>query len=150
MRIKKPDSGVHEGDLTPMIDMTFQLIAFFMVLINFTEAEQDKRINLPASELAKPPDVPFEEPLTLQLTSDATVLFAGDEVPVEGIKPLLERERILLERQGKSASSVTIIVRGDSNVQTGKVQDMIATCQEVGFEKFALRAEQKKTFSGSG
>ena len=25
---------VEEGDLTPMIDMTFQLIAFFMVLIN--------------------------------------------------------------------------------------------------------------------
>ena len=33
MRIKKPKSEILEGDLTPMIDMTFQLIAFFMVLI---------------------------------------------------------------------------------------------------------------------
>lgn len=36
-----------EGDMTPMIDMTFQLIAFFMVLINFAEGDQDQRIKLP-------------------------------------------------------------------------------------------------------
>ena len=53
MRVKKIESGVHEGDLTPMIDMTFQLIAFFMVLINFTQSEQNERVQLPLSELAK-------------------------------------------------------------------------------------------------
>ena len=49
MRIKKTSVNLVEGDLTPMIDMTFQLIAFFMVLINFTEADQDERIKLPDS-----------------------------------------------------------------------------------------------------
>ena len=60
MRIKKVKSAIHEGDLTPMIDMTFQLIAFFMVLINFTQSEQDQRIQLPESTLAKPPEAPLE------------------------------------------------------------------------------------------
>ena len=55
MRIRKKAEGIHEGDLTPMIDMTFQLIAFFMVLVNFTQTEQNQRIQLPQSELAKPP-----------------------------------------------------------------------------------------------
>ena len=50
----KTQVNLVEGDLTPMIDMTFQLIAFFMVLINFTEADQDERIKLPTSVLAKP------------------------------------------------------------------------------------------------
>ena len=45
-----------EGDMTPMIDMTLQLIAFFMILINFSEGDQNQLIRLPASELAKPPD----------------------------------------------------------------------------------------------
>ncbi|MDP6717396.1 MAG: biopolymer transporter ExbD, partial [Pirellulaceae bacterium] len=41
MKIKKgATNNILEGDLTPMIDMTFQLIAFFMVLINFTQSEQ--------------------------------------------------------------------------------------------------------------
>ena len=43
MRVKRHKPTIHEGDLTPMIDMTFQLIAFFMVLINFTDTEQDER-----------------------------------------------------------------------------------------------------------
>ncbi len=146
MKIQKKDSGEFaEGDLTPMIDMTFQLIAFFMVLINFSDAEQDQRIKLPTSELAKPPDAPFDEPRYLQLTKDDTVLFAGDEVPVPGLKPMLVRERQVLERDpDKSAAMVTVIIRADSEAKTGQVQELIQICQDVGFERFALRARQKE------
>ena len=31
-------------DMTPMIDVTFQLISFFLFIMNFSEAEQDDRI----------------------------------------------------------------------------------------------------------
>jgi len=82
MRMRKKDSGVHEGDLTPMIDMTFQLIAFFMVLINFTQSEQDKRIKLPSSELAKPPDGPIDHPLTLHVTENGEGIIGGQLVVV--------------------------------------------------------------------
>ncbi len=65
---KRAESKILEGDLTPMIDMTFQLIAFFMVLINFSQTETDQQILLPQSVLAKPPDRPFQYPITIQLT----------------------------------------------------------------------------------
>jgi biopolymer transport protein ExbD len=124
-----------------MIDMTFQLIAFFMVLVNFSDAEQDQRIKLPSSELAKPPDAPFEEPRYVQLTKDDLVLFAGDEVPVEKLEPILQREKaVLLRNPDKSTSMVTVIIRADSGAKTGRVQELIEICQTVGFEKFALRA----------
>ena len=64
-----------EADMTPMIDMTFQLIAFFMVLINFTEADQNQAINLPSSELAKTPDFPPEGPVTLQVEKNGNVIY---------------------------------------------------------------------------
>ncbi|OHB78727.1 MAG: hypothetical protein A2W31_06395, partial [Planctomycetes bacterium RBG_16_64_10] len=127
-----------ELDMTPMIDMTFQLIAFFMVLLNFTDAEQDQRIRLPSSTLAKPPDHPFSDPRTLQLTKHGTVLFAGDEVAVG---PLLERllktERQVLERTSqKGPEAVTMIIRADADAKTGDVQRIIELCQRIGFEKF--------------
>ncbi|TSA08111.1 MAG: biopolymer transporter ExbD, partial [Planctomycetaceae bacterium] len=65
-------------DMTPMIDMTFQLIAFFMFVINFTEAEQDERIQLPSSQLAKPTEGTIETPITLQLTNSGLVVYAGE------------------------------------------------------------------------
>ena len=133
-----------EGDMTPMIDMTFQLIAFFMVLINFSEVEQDQRINLPASELAKPPEVAYEEPLTVQITNAETVLFAGDEWEVQALITPLKREAQIIEAYGesKSLSDVTVIIRADATVKTGKVQEVIQLCQEAKFETFALRGKQ--------
>lgn len=133
-----------EADMTPMIDMTFQLIAFFMVLINFTEAEQNERITLPLSALATPPDAPPESPLTIQLTKDGTVLFAGEEVPVGGIEPYLLREVQLLESLNRSPTEATVIIRADATVRTGVVQEVIKACQEKRFEKFSLRAKQEE------
>lgn len=130
--------------MTPMIDMTFQLIAFFMVLINFSEVEQDQRITLPASELAKPPEVAYEEPLTVQITSEETVLFAGDEWEIDALLTPLLREAQIIEAYGdtKSLKDVTVIVRADAAVKTGVVQKVIQLCQEAKFETFALRGKQ--------
>jgi len=68
---KKGSSDVMEGDFTSMIDMVFQLIAFFMVLINFNDADQNEKIQLPGSELARPPDGPLTFPITLHVTLKA-------------------------------------------------------------------------------
>ena len=142
MRIKKPASGIHEGDLTPMIDMTFQLIAFFMVLINFTQSEQNERIKLPLSELAKPPEGPLESPITLHLTETSTVIIGGNEVSIAGLSPFLIREANALESMGKTPAEATVVIRAHKDAQTGRVQELIKVCQENNFEKFALRAKE--------
>jgi biopolymer transport protein ExbD len=142
MKIKKASSNIVEGDMTPMIDMTFQLIAFFMVLINFTQSEQNERIMLPDSELAKPPEAPLEYPITLHLTKEGTVIIGGEEVPIGGLQPYLSREANVLRIRGKPLSDATIIIRGHKDARTGKVQELIKECQMSNFEKFALRAKE--------
>ena len=68
-------------DMTPMIDVTFQLIAFFMFVLNFSEVDQDQRINLPSSELARPPDVAYDAAAHDPVDGRATrSCFAGDEL----------------------------------------------------------------------
>jgi len=129
--------------MTPMIDMTFQLIAFFMILINFDASEQDERIQLPASTLAKPPEAPLETPITLQLTRQGEVI-AGGQLYAEAaaLRPLLNNERNVLRLKNRSEKDATIVIRADRNTPTGKVQDLIKLCQEMGFEKFTLRAKE--------
>jgi biopolymer transport protein ExbD len=143
MKFAVPSHEPVQGDMTPMIDMTFQLITFFMVLLNFGEGEQDERIRLPLSELAKPPQVANEWPITLQLTDIGTVLVRGEEVSVAGLKPILFGEKRLMERLERNPKEATIIIRADADAKTGLVQELIKDCQEVGFEKFVLRAKQK-------
>lgn len=147
MRIKsRGHKGIVEGDLTPMIDMTFQLIAFFMLVINFSDVEQDQRVTLPASELANPPVAPYEHPLTIHLTDAGDFLYAGKEhTTTDALRAQLVLESQIIQRYAnKSLADVTVIIRADEDARSGLVQEIINTCQDLKFERFALRGKQSE------
>lgn len=147
MRIRpRGPRGIVEGDLTPMIDMTFQLIAFFMLVINFSDVEQDQRVTLPASELARPPEAPYEHPLTIHLTENDRFIYGGREVTqlAQLRSALLQETQIILRHTTKKLADVTVIIRADKNAKTGLVQQVIQACQELEFERFALRGKQSE------
>jgi biopolymer transport protein ExbD len=139
VRIKKQPPGVAEGDLTPMIDMTFQLIAFFMVLVNFSQAEQTEAIQLPSSALAKAPEEQPDHPLTINILKDGKFLLAGQEYDeIDSIT--LDQERQFAQ---DSNTEVTVIIRAHKDSQTGKVQELIKKCQESNLESFVLRVKEE-------
>ena len=143
MRIaKKHDSSVLEGDLTPMIDMTFQLIAFFMVLINFTQSESNDKVQLPDSELAKPPKTVLENFRIIHLGEDGTAVMGTKQEHYKGLRSALEIQYREIQFGGEEPALTTIVIRAHKNAKGGMVQELIQICQEAGFESFALRAEE--------
>jgi biopolymer transport protein ExbD len=144
MKIKARGAEFVEIDYTPMIDMTFQLIAFFMILINFADAEVDQRVQLPSSSIAKPPQAPLEVPITIQMMRDGNLIMTGHVLgDANGLRPFLRNEKYDLELQQKTAKDATIIIRAHRDAKTGLVQQIIKVCQEEGFEKFTLRAKSE-------
>jgi biopolymer transport protein ExbD len=142
-------SGDAAGDMTPMIDMVFLLIAFFTVLINFSEADQNQRIHLPSSDLAKPPDMMPESTITLQITRDKSVLIGASEYrSIEALRAQLEREKQFTQSlPGANIKRTEIILRSDGSTEYGYVQQVIKACQETGYDLFRLRAKQEQSAS---
>jgi biopolymer transport protein ExbD len=130
-------------DMTPMIDMVFQLIIFFMLLINFEDGEQNEEIQLPASTLARPPEAPPEFPIVLHVTKAGTVLYSDKDVPIGGMGLYMRQEREQLKSQG--GETATVIIRADATSLAGKVQELIQICQDPrngGFDRFVLRVKE--------
>ena len=60
-RFDQSDSA--EPNLTPILDMVFQLITFFMLVINFKAAAMDLDLSLPGVGSARPVDSKGQEDL---------------------------------------------------------------------------------------
>ena len=153
MRFKKAKVTLAEMDMTPMIDVTFQLITFFMLISNFEQTQADERVKLPRNELARPPEVRRENELTLnigynrtrtgEIVSGPFVFYVSEQIPVAEFGDELRRESRNYKEIGKDPKEVTVVIRADADVPTGLVQQLIKLSQEAEFEKFGLRARQQ-------
>jgi biopolymer transport protein ExbD len=144
MKIKKAVSNIIEGDMTPMIDMTFQLIAFLMVMINFTADDVSAEIVLPESAVAKPPEgVPPKHRIIVQMKADGTILMGSERFLIDGLKRQLDAEAAMLQSQEVEVGEAVIYIRAHKDCATGKVQEVIKECQLKKFERFVLRAKEK-------
>jgi biopolymer transport protein ExbD len=156
MARRKIDTGFAEPDMTPMIDIVFQLLTFFMIVSNFENTKADERVKLPRDTLAKPPEVKPRDELVLNIgfnrnlqgektDPDPVLFYAGYDIPIDKIRPELEQERRLFVLKGgeDSLKDVSVIIRADADVPTGMVQNLIKLGQDVGFTKFSLKATQE-------
>jgi len=134
-----------EGDLTPMIDMTFQLIAFFMIIMNFSKVDRAEEIDLPQSVMAIPPDSIPDYQIILNLNVDGSVKTAGAQYDSIGLlKSGLTREISAAQRDSVAVESIATIIRAHENAPTGLVQELIAKCQESKLENFILRVMERR------
>ena len=144
MKIKSSGSEPPDVDMTPMIDIVFQLIAFFMVITNFEQQQADERVTLPKDQLAKPPEVKREDAFTINLgfekdkegkVIDPTpYIFFGDEkFQVEESAIRLRQESQFYDTIGTPLEDVTVEIRADAGVPSGLVQKLIQMCQVLSF-----------------
>jgi len=134
-----------EPNLTPLLDMVFQLITFFMLVINFKGASLDLSLKLPVLGSARPLDRQGKlEPLLLNIDAEGGVHCFGK---VEEIEPLMTKESRLLKEQLRSMGTpaetdfpVAVIIRADRAVPFHQLNHVIEVCQKHGYRQFSLSA----------
>jgi len=143
-----------EPNLTPMLDVVFQLITFFMLVNKFTSDNYDTRIKLPVAGSARPMDDPSmaqEDRLVLNITSSGQLLFNGkvfnggqaiDQIKFEA---QLARENLKTLRGGKKLAPnedlpTRVVIRADRDATFTPIFNIITACQTNGFRKFDLKA----------
>jgi biopolymer transport protein ExbD len=145
VRVKSKKVDLAEGDLTPMIDMVFQLIAFFMVLINFAQTEANDRVVLPKSVLVKPPEEALEFPIVLHITADGEVILGGEGYTTETLRIGLNRELAVIMAENKSPADANVVIRAHRDTAAGDVQEVIRVAQDQKLERFALRVKEDRS-----
>jgi biopolymer transport protein ExbD len=134
-----------EPNLTPILDMVFQLITFFMLVINFKGATLDQSLKLPVLGTARPLEwEPGKEPITLNVDTEGMIRVYGTAITPE--KHIGEEARLIktmLKARGEKADgelSTPVVLRADKDVPFHKLNHIIKICQDHGFHNFQLSA----------
>lgn len=141
-----PSAEQSEPNLTPILDMVFQLITFFMLVINFQSAALDMSLKLPVVGSARPVDKGAEDLLVLNVNIKGELMVNGG---VKEPATFLGREAAFTRRKLASQGTkikvgdelpTLIVVRADSTTSFDLLNKVLTECQKHGFRKFALRA----------
>lgn len=138
-----------EPNLTPLLDIVFQLITFFMLVINFSQDAYDARVKLPVAPSAKPVEASqaAEDRLVLNVNANGFLLLNGKEyAPEEAAREIqLQADLVKLNFRNKPDFDpenlpTTMVIRADRNTTFEPLHKLIVACQTNGFRKFALKA----------
>ena len=119
-------------DLTPMIDVVFQLIIFFMFTSQFGEIRRSE-IDLPREQGEEEP-IPQQPAMIIDLTADGQYLFESKPMS------LLEIERIAASglASASDASPFDVLVRPDRNAPAVHLDRLLLRLSNVGVQRWKL------------
>lgn len=140
MGFLRPKSEDPKIDLTPMVDVVFLLLIFFMISTTFVETPGIS-IRLPSSSSMAQPREPGE--VKVSVTAEGAI-FHHDRGQLNGIT--LEELDALLKHYREGASKMTFLLLADRDSRHGRVVEVMDLAREAGFGKLAIGTEKERDF----
>lgn len=130
MKIRAADDEEPILNLTPMIDVVFQLLVFFMVATTFLDPEQEIGIDLPEAVSGTRPEAERIE-ITINVFADGRVVLAGQELSADELLAAL--------RSAASADQRTAVtIRGDQVAPHRSIVAVMDACAQAGLSNLAV------------
>ena len=140
MKARRIQISEDRVDLTPMIDIVFLLLIYFMVTTSIIKEEADLGVTLPSS-MAPPPDTPLPEQHYIDILVDGTTLLNGmpSDNPGNPELPNLKRTLQGLKRSSDRAGLKTIvIIQPDPETYQQSVVNVLYVLKAVGIRSISF------------
>ncbi len=128
MKFPHPNKKSASFNLTPLIDVVFLLLIFFMLTTTFINLESRIKVNLPTGDFAAAEP---SENITVTITENNTIYFNG-----KLIDPLKITENVATEL--KNDPKKLVILEADKNVLHGKVIRVMDLIKKGGADMIAI------------
>ena len=119
-------------ELTPLIDVVFLLLIFFMVSTTFVNQPAGLQVELPRSENRDV--IPEGTDVSVHLSADGRVFVEEEPVAAEQL-----RER--LAAVALEDPTTMVVLRADASLAHGRVVQVMDLARDLGLRNFAIATE---------
>lgn len=132
MRRTTPQEDEKVADLTPMLDVVFIMLIFFIVTATFIK-ESGIEINRPDTETA---EMKKTVSLLVAVAADSSIWIDKKKVDIRNVRPLMERLHAENPKGG-------LVIQADSQSKIEKVLAIMDAARTIGIAEVAIASEQK-------
>jgi biopolymer transport protein ExbD len=125
-------SGEDRLELTPLIDVVFLLLVFFLAATTFARDEVDMDLELPESSSGEASERPH--PIVIQVLSDGALTVDGRVVTIEALHQKLRAAAVRDKDQ-------EVLIRGDTRVRFGAVAQAFDACLAASLKRVSIAAQ---------
>jgi len=115
-------------NLTPMIDVVFQLLVFFMVATTFLDPERAIEIALPEASAGEPITDEIKE-LVINVFADGRMVVSGQDVDDAQLLQTLKAAAL-------ADPNTPVTIRGDGQARHERIVQVMDACQRAGLTQF--------------
>lgn len=123
-------------NLTPMIDIVFLLIIFFMVGTQFAQMERQYDIKLPTVSTA-PPLTSLPDELVINVRSNGDILVRQQVLTLDQLKMKLQAAK-------QNYADQMVVIRGEGHGEYQHVVNVLAICHEANISSISLAHRLKQ------
>jgi biopolymer transport protein ExbD len=128
-------------NMTPMIDVVFLLLIFFMVGTKMTDSEREIALEVPVVRDAAP--------LTDAPSHREILVFENGRIELDKELVTLDQLRNELTIAKREYADLGVIVRGDAKGEFQNVATVLSTCREAGIDDMGISVRVAGAPSGA-
>ncbi|MCP3903014.1 MAG: biopolymer transporter ExbD [Planctomycetes bacterium] len=126
IRNPEPENGV-AVELTPIIDMVFLLLIFFLIATTFHQTEREMQIALPSAAAASPISTTLRE-IIINVDAEGNIVVSGRSVEPDALGAMIT-EAVANNPEQK------VTVRGDRNTSYANIVRVLDVCKGSGIRE---------------
>lgn len=127
IRSAKRDASGPSIEMTPMIDMVFLLLIFFLVATTFQEEEREMQVALPEAAAAGPISTALRE-IIINVAEDGSMIVSGKTVDADTLRTMV-KDAVADNPEQK------ITVRGDHRARYEAIVRPLDICKAAGVQE---------------
>jgi biopolymer transport protein ExbD len=137
MRLPETDAEFDGPNITPVIDMVFLLLIFFLCATRFDQEERELTANLPEVVQAEPLSMPPQE-IVVNVTREGQYVVMQQTLSEEQLAALLGEASL------KNPGTQAVLIRGDAEAAWRAGVRVMGLCNRSGITNYRVAVVQEK------